>query len=62
MVYSVKFTAGTCVQRNCPLGQFYNDTSRYCVNTCYPNYGNWTTGNCTEGSYNYNNNRFRHIV
>ena len=48
--YSVAITAGACTERSCPLGQFYNDTTGSCSNTCYPDYGNWTTGNCTKGS------------
>ena len=53
LVYSAGFTVGICVDRNCPLGQFYNGTTGSCVDTCYPNYGNWTTGNCTKGNDNY---------
>ena len=49
LVYSATYTAGICVDRNCPLGQFYNATTGSCVDTCYPNYGNWTTGNCING-------------
>ena len=42
-------SAGNCVRKKCPLGQFYNATSDSCAGSCYPHYGNWTTGNCTEG-------------
>ena len=50
LAYSAGVTVGICVNRSCPLGQFYNGTAGSCVDTCYPNYGNWTTGNCTKGN------------
>ena len=53
LMYSVGFTAGICsIDRNCPLGKFYNGTTGSCVDTCYPNHGNSTTGECTEGNGN----------
>jgi len=47
----VVLTLGTCIDRKCPLGQFYNATTDHCVNSCYPNYGNWSTGRCTQGNF-----------
>ena len=49
LVSSVISAVETCMNRRCPLGQFYNDTIHSCVESCYPNYGNWTTGNCVQG-------------
>ena len=52
-MYSVGFTEGVCsIDKNCPLGKFYNGTTGSCVDTCYPNHGNSATGNCTEGNGN----------
>ena len=45
----VALTLETCVDRICPPGQFYNGTTNSCVNSCYPNYGNWDTGRCMQG-------------
>ena len=47
----VAITTEMCIMRLCPLGKFYSTTSGSCVSSCYPGYGNWTTGNCTEGIY-----------
>ena len=48
-VVTIVLSTETCISRKCPLGHFYNATSGSCVTSCYPHYGNWTTGNCTEG-------------
>ena len=49
LAFLVALTLETCVDRICPPGQFYNGTINSCVNSCYPNYGNWTTGRCVQG-------------
>ena len=43
-------STGTCINKKCPLGQFYNTSDGSCVSSCYPHYGNWTSGNCTKGT------------
>ena len=45
----VALTVGTCVDRSCPVGQFYNDTTDSCVSSCFPNFGDWDTGKCIQG-------------
>ena len=50
LISSVMLTNEACVGRRCPLGQFYNGTTDSCVSSCFPNYGNWTTGRCVEGN------------
>ena len=49
----VVLTLEACVDRTCPLGQFYNDTTDSCVNNCYPSYGNWDTGRCMQGNKDF---------
>ena len=45
----VALTVETCVDRSCPVGLFYNDTTDSCVSSCFPNYGDWDTGRCMQG-------------
>ena len=47
------FTVETCVNRRCPIGQFYNVTTGSCVSSCSPNYGDWNTGRCLQGNMMY---------
>ena len=49
----VVLTVETCVDRSCPVGQFYNNTIDSCVSSCFPNYGNWDTGRCMQGTVSY---------
>ena len=46
----VALTVGKCVDRRCPIGQFYNVTTGSCVTSCSPNYGDWDTGRCIKGN------------
>ena len=50
LISSIIITGETCVSKRCPLGQFYNDTTSSCVESCFPNYGNRATGTCVEGN------------
>ena len=54
LVFLIVPTLEMCVDRRCPLGQFYNGTTDSCVNNCYPYYGNWDTGRCMQGNIVYN--------
>ena len=47
---SVALTVAACVDRRCPIGQFYNVTTGSCVSSCSPNYGDWDTGRCLQGN------------
>ena len=49
LVSSFLLAVETCVNRRCPIGQFYNAATSGCVDSCYPNYGNWNTGRCIKG-------------
>lgn len=50
LISSVILAGEACINRRCPIGQYYNDTTGSCVSSCFPNYGNWDTGKCVQGN------------